>query len=287
MQSNKEQMNCMEILGGNLATRKAYEASGLDLYVESAPHLDSEIGGGDVYYVTSCASGRVTRVLLADVSGHGASVASLACSLKDALEHNVNTVSQSRFVRQMNHKFKELAEHEGQLATAVVATYFETQKRLSLGLAGHPNPFLYRARKRRWYKVNEQSVADNLKERFRNMPLGIVNDSDYPTRNVSIKKGDMLLLYSDAFIESFNRESSILGIEGVLEILNDLQTADPSKVIPELRRSIGALCPQNLGDDDATIILVHFTDRKPKIKDTLAAPFRMMRSVRDRTILQA
>jgi serine phosphatase RsbU (regulator of sigma subunit) len=183
----------------------------------------------------------------------------------------------------MNQEFKRLSEEDGHLATAVVATYFETQKRLALGLAGHPNPLFYRAADRRWYKVDEQAVSKDDQDNYRNMPLGIVHDSVYPTRNLNIEKGDMVLLYSDAFIEAFCPNSNLLGIDGVLDLLNDNCVTDPAVVIPELRKSIRSLSAGNLGGDDATLILGHFTDRKPRLSDTLAAPFRMMRDVRDRT----
>ena len=63
----------MEIWGGNRAIETSFEAPGLDIYVHSQPFQNSE-AGGDIYYLTSCASGRLSRFLLADVSGHGLSL---------------------------------------------------------------------------------------------------------------------------------------------------------------------------------------------------------------------
>ena len=74
MNHKSQRMQCMEILGGNLATDTSYQAPGLEIYVQSSPYKGSETGGGDVYYLTSCASGRITRILLADISGHGEAV---------------------------------------------------------------------------------------------------------------------------------------------------------------------------------------------------------------------
>ncbi len=59
----------MEVWGGNRATWSQFSVSGLDLSVQSEPFRSSD-GGGDVYYLSSCASGRITRMLLADVGGH-------------------------------------------------------------------------------------------------------------------------------------------------------------------------------------------------------------------------
>jgi len=54
---------------------------GLDAWVSSQPEGHA-VAGGDVYYFSSCASGRITRILLADVSGHGELIARTAAGLR-------------------------------------------------------------------------------------------------------------------------------------------------------------------------------------------------------------
>ena len=65
-----ERMHCMEVWGGNSPVDRGFATPGLQLWLHSQPYDRAE-GGGDVYYVSSCASGRITRLLLADISGHG------------------------------------------------------------------------------------------------------------------------------------------------------------------------------------------------------------------------
>ena len=131
--SAKERMQCMEIWGGNRTIDKSFEAPGLDIYVHSIPYKESKTGGGDIYYVTSCASGRICRLLLADVSGHGEDVSEIAISLRDLLRDNVNRISQARFVSQMNKEFSTVSD-SNRFATAVVATF----------LRAYEKPFLER-----------------------------------------------------------------------------------------------------------------------------------------------
>ena len=283
MNDKPQRMQCMEIIGGNRATDTSYQTPGLEIYVQSSPYKGSETGGGDVYYLTSCASGRITRILLADISGHGAAASEMAISLRDSLRKNVNTISQSRFVETMNRKFNETSE-EGDFATAVVATYFEPTKTLTVGLAGHPNPMIYRAATRKWDSLDEEAVAEDV---MGNLPLGVVSKSVYPSRQIKVEPGDMFLLYSDAFIESMNDKDKLLGIKGVIDQLNSTADQRPDQVIPQLRKNIRAISKENLKDDDATLIVGQFTDSKPRIQDTLAAPFRLLTSVRDKTELES
>ncbi len=269
----------MEIWGGNRAVDKSFEAPGLDLYVFSAPFQASKTGGGDIYYCTSCASGRITRLLLADVSGHGESASKLAITLRDLLRENVNTISQSHFIEDMNREFGKVAE-DGCFATAVVATYFEPNRNFTFGLAGHPYPIYYRAAKKIWVHLDPQELPD---DQIGNLPLGIVDNATYSGRSISTQPGDLFMLYSDAFIEAVDESGNQLGISGLLKLLNQMQQPQAPEVIPFLCANIRAMSAQNLLDDDATIFLGHIKPNKVLLRDNLLAAFRLLGKVRDNT----
>ena len=152
-EATPERMQCMEVWGGNSGVNRAFEMPGLETWVFSKPHLES-VAGGDVYYLSSCASGRITRMLLADVSGHGPAVADLATGLRNLMRKNVNLVKQSRFVTGMNRQFLRLSE-QGAFATAVVATFFQPTRRLTVCNAGHPPPLLFDASENRWSPIDD------------------------------------------------------------------------------------------------------------------------------------
>ncbi|MBA4106393.1 MAG: hypothetical protein C0485_11595 [Pirellula sp.] len=65
----------------------------------------------------------MTRMLLADISGHGKLVAQLAVNLCDLMRRNVNYIRQTRFVGAMNQQFGDFSEQDS-FATALVATFF-------------------------------------------------------------------------------------------------------------------------------------------------------------------
>ena len=268
----------MEIWGGNHAINKSFAAPGLDMFVYSKPYADSEVGGGDIYYLTSCASGRISRLLLADVCGHGEAASQLAISLRDLMRANVNKISQRQFVEGMNKEFGKVSELSG-FATAVVATFFEPKKSLAISVAGHPYPIYYRARRKQWVHLDPAESDKSLG----NLPLGIYDESDYPGRKIITEIGDKFLLYSDAFIESLNESHQILGIEGLVQLLNTRAFDKPEDVIPFLLERIGALSNDNLQEDDATLILGSITDNKVRLRDNLIAPLRLLGKVNDTT----
>ena len=126
----------MEVWGGNCAADKWFRMPGLNAWVYSQPYAQGR-SGGDVYYLSSCASGRITRMLLADVSGHGEGISEVAVGLRDLMRRNVNFIKQSRLVQEMNQQFAGVAELGG-FATALVCSYFAPTRSLQVCSAGHP-----------------------------------------------------------------------------------------------------------------------------------------------------
>src|SRR5271156_2642090 len=143
-----QQMTCMEVWGGSQLTTRGVAMGGLDAWVYSKPYGDAE-RGGDVYYASSCATGRITRLLLADVAGHGHSVAATAADLRTLMRRFVNRLDQAEFVRLLNQQFSDLSK-DSAFATALVTTFFSPAHRMTVCNAGHPRPLLYRAAENDW-----------------------------------------------------------------------------------------------------------------------------------------
>jgi sigma-B regulation protein RsbU (phosphoserine phosphatase) len=253
----EERMQCMEVWGGSQLTARGVAFGGLDAWVYSKPHDNAE-HGGDVYYASSCATGRIARLLLADVAGHGLSVASTAADLRTLMRRFVNRLDQNEFVRLLNQQFTALSK-DGAFATAVVATFFEPSRRMSMCNAGHPRPLLYRASRKQWEFLGHtgpQSAGPS------NLPLGLLEMSAYDQFDVMLEPGDRVLSYTDALMESNDASGEMLGEQGVLQILRLLGDVEPQQLIERLLKEIADRYPENLTDDDVTVFMVQVSERK-------------------------
>src|SRR5579863_10206182 len=198
-----QQMQCMEVWGGSQLANRQVEMGGLEAFVYSKPY-DGASRGGDVYYASSCATGRISRLLLADVSGHGQTVASMAADLRALMRRFVNCLDQAQFVRSLNRQFAGMSTR-GNFATAVVMTYFAPTKRLCLCNAGHPRPLVHRAGEEGW-KFLESSHSHQSADKPaeddgpRNLPLGILDIAEYDQMDVELREGDVMVCYTDALI---------------------------------------------------------------------------------------
>lgn len=244
-------MQCMEVWGGSQLTSRRVVFGGLDAWVYSKPYGDAE-HGGDVYYASSCATGRISRLLLADVAGHGAKVASVAADLRSLMRQFVNRLDQAEFVRLLNQEFTELSAL-GSFATAVVATFFEPSRRLMLCNAGHPSPMLYRAKSKEWTLLGQ---AESNAGGPRNLPLGLMSITEYEHFDVQLEPGDCLVAYTDALIESSDADGEMLGEQGILRILQKLGDVDGGALIDSLLQEIAGRYPENLSEDDVTVLVV-------------------------------
>jgi len=269
-------MQCMEVWGGSEAADRGVVMAGLDLWVYSKPYGQST-EGGDVYYVSSCATGRILRLLVADVSGHGQAVRGVAAELRGLMRRYVNHLDHTQFVRSMNQQFSALSE-AGCFATAVVSTYFAPTGRLTLCNAGHPLPLLYRAASREW------TYLDALRESSDpvNLPLGILDMGDYQTFDVPLRVGDLVLCYTDSLIESRGRDGQELGHAGLLEIVKSLDVSDPSRFISDLRAAVADQASGNLTADDVTVLMFRpngLGTRQPTLRRQVAAVTKLLGAI--------
>ena len=271
-----EVMQCMEVWGGNQPADCGVVMSGLDAWVYCKP-FGASAGGGDVYYVSSCATGRIARLLVADVSGHGAAVSELAAHLRATMRRYVNYLDQSRFVGEMNRQFASHAKL-GTFATAVVTTFFAPTNHLSLCNAGHPPPLLYRAATRKWSYL-QQTVASS--ESSGNVPLGIEDATSYDQFDVRLKVGDLVLCYTDCLPESRDRSGEFLGQEGLLDLVQSIDATDPTQLIASLLKAIADRGNGTVEGDDVTLLLFRPNGLAPRppFHRRLMAPFKLGKAI--------
>lgn len=248
-----QQMACMEVWGGNRLANHETAFSGLDVWVHSRPHGQSR-QGGDVVHASNCATGRITRLLLADVAGHGGTVAATGVALGVLMRRFVNYLDQSELVRQLNRQFAGLAAQSA-FATALVATYFAPTRRLTISNAGHPRPLIYRAAVGAWHPLAEGPAAPGL----RNVPLGLFDTADFDTIDITLEPGDLVLAYSDALPESPGSDGHMVGEDGILAAVRDIGSEAPARLIPALLADLRRRHPAGLADDDLTVMLVRAT----------------------------
>src|SRR5215813_13892924 len=100
---------CNEVWGGNRKIVREVKVASVTAWVASLP-LNEDEGGGDLYYMTVCGHNLISRVTLADVSGHGGTVSATAETLHRLMRENIDVWDQSDFMRKLNDTFARSVE---------------------------------------------------------------------------------------------------------------------------------------------------------------------------------
>lgn len=266
-----ERMQCMEVWGGNEAINQCVEMTGLNVWVNCQPYRGAK-QGGDVYYLSACASGRIARLMLADVSGHGQQVSPIAADLRGLMRRYVNYISQQKFVEKLNTRFEPLAAL-GQFATGIAFTFFGPTRMLTICNFGHPMPLIYRANQGEWVQLEKEVRTE---QEPRNLPLGIVENRSIRQCETQLREGDAVFCFTDGVSEAQTSDGELLGSEGVYQLVREFPMNDPAQLIPWLQERLQQMHADNLNRDDMTSMLFQANGTSPSWKDNLLAPFRLL-----------
>jgi serine phosphatase RsbU (regulator of sigma subunit) len=205
-------------------------------------------------------------------------VASTAANLRTLMRRFVNRLDQTEFVRLLNQQFTALSE-VGTFATAVVSTFFAPTRRMIVCNAGHPRPLLYRSAVQEWTLLGADPATEAVTSN--NMPLGILDVTEYEQFDVELEPGDCVLNYTDALVESRDADGEMLGETGLLRIVRLLGDVEPRFLTKALLREIADRFPTNLTEDDVTVLLVRANGRRPRfsLRDFLWANLRIAGSL--------
>lgn len=254
-------MKCMEVWGGNVEAENGVSVHGIDAWITSQPYMGNT-GGGDIHYVSMCGAGRIARFVLADVAGHGEEVSDLAVMLRSLMRKHIGAVDQTRFAVTLNRAFNRLSR-DGKFATAVLSTYFAPSDQLITCLAGHPRPLWYQAAKNQWTLLSQD--MPNTVPVLAGVPFGIIHPTDYHQFAVTLGKGDLVVLYTDAMTETAGPPSRSIGEDGLLQLAESVDTSDPAgfgrSLIAEVDKEFGL--SRSTRTDDLTIMVLHHNAADP------------------------
>ncbi len=240
------EIKCAEVWGGIRNQEQNVIAAGLTASLFSAACEGGK--GGDIYYLSVCDGGELTRVAIADVVGHGSTVSEVSQGLYDSLHDHMNDPDGGKVLAALNG----LAVARGitSLTTASIVGYFTVNGTGFFACAGHLPTLVKRRGSDKWEEVKPDDPGDE----FVNMPLGAVPDVTYGQGMVKLQSGDRLLLYTDGVIEAPSRDGELFGLGRLHETLNRL--ADSS--LPELKQGVLAAVREHSGGtlvhDDVTIM---------------------------------
>jgi sigma-B regulation protein RsbU (phosphoserine phosphatase) len=206
-----------------------------EIYGASLP--SGEVGG-DLVDLVQSADGWTAYV--ADVSGHGVSPGVLMAMFK-ATVHTLllNGCDGAKLLDGIHQTLYPLKTSN----MFVTAGFLQERGgHLSLSLAGHPALLHF-----------QRCAGLTCEYPAQDLPLGILPQQSFTTREIDCEPGDILLLLTDGITEAADRQGAELGVEPIksgLQQWADLPLAEVFRNIRELAIAVGKQ------EDDQTMLLI-------------------------------
>ncbi len=226
--------------------------------------------GGDIHYLGVCRAGKLVRLAVADVAGHGRAITDVSQIIYDSLEAHMCECSPSGDPVGADHEAHPCALESGRIlsevnrsafdrgltamTTAVVVAYSPAEQTLSVAYAGHPPVLLRPADQAKWSFLEPDIEEKSGTCSGHAYPLALAEDSVYGETRVHASHGDRLFVYTDGVTETPDVDRELFG-EDRLRVL--LQTAADAP-LPEIKSAVLRALFEHSGGplthDDVTLV---------------------------------
>ena len=202
--------------------------------------------GGDFYDYFRIDEDRIGLVI-ADVSDKGVPAALFMVVSRTLLRSSV-TDNPENLGEAITSANRQLCENNERMmfVTAFVGIYSVKTGEIRYVNAGHENPVIYR---------NKDNCYVQLQDEH-DIMLGLLEDAEYTERTMHLEQKDRLFLYTDGIPEARNVEDNMLGMDGMMNILNNMTDFSGQKLLDNIIQEVqtfSAACPQS---DDITMLLL-------------------------------
>ena len=243
-------LSCGQTWSGSGLTSGGMMLPGLEVWVQSVPAGEAH-AGGDVHYLSNCPECIVSRIALADVSGHGDQVVAFADALRHLMVKYLTALDQEALMRDLNRATR-LALGSFHYATMLALGWHGLKGRLVVTNAGHPPPMWYRAASQSWTWLE----IDRGSGKAAGVPLGLLEDMQYFRRVIKLQQDDLVVLYSDGASEAMNTAGTELGRDGLMSLAGESDVHSAATCGAALAQSLLSFRGGDSAQDDQTVIVL-------------------------------
>lgn len=186
-------------------------------------------------------------LLVADVSGKGASAAFYMAELKGVINHLYREVmSPASLIAECNYSLKDSFDKVTYI-TLNVAQFRIPEKKFLLSRAGHTPAIFFNAQENECLELHPDGMA-----------IGLVTFARDKLKEVELpyQKGDILLLFSDGLTEIMNKEEEMLGIDQVKRLILENHNLSAEEIKQKILDFSIEFSGNGVSRDDLTFIIL-------------------------------
>ncbi|HBA83594.1 MAG TPA: hypothetical protein DCZ95_05815 [Verrucomicrobia bacterium] len=220
-------------------------ASSVEIFARMLPAR--EVGGD--YYDFFLVDRDHMGALVADVAGKGAGAGLFMMRMRTLLRDNARgNLSAADTLKRVNQLM--LPDNQSMMFTTMIYLICNLQTgRLVFCNAGHPPPLVLRKGSPEWLEAAPEEI---------NPPLGIREAVGFKDRELTLAKGDSLILYTDGATEAVDSGDHLFGDQRLLECVKRQALSSNHEICDEIYREL-ALYQQGLEQfDDITMLFLKY-----------------------------
>jgi len=204
--------------------------------------------GGDYYDFFQLDDGKL-GIVIGDVSGKGPSAAFYMAEIKGIIESFAQTYSSPKeLLIQVNRTIYNSIDRKT-FITMIYAVFEPKQRKLTFCRAGHCPPILCQARSEDYQMLEPTGLGLGLDN-------GPLFDMTITEQTVRLKKGDIVLLYTDGVTEARNMEDEEFNEVRLGEVMAELKTLPASEFREQLVKRIESFVGEQQRHDDLTFVVM-------------------------------
>ena len=206
-------------------------------------NYSSGLVGGDYYDYVRITEGQL-GIVVADVSGKGIPAALIMAAFRASLIAEVrNNYAIRTIFAKVNKLLWESVEVD-RFVTAIYGVLDISARRFTYVNAGHNPGLLYRG------------ATDTLDTLDSTGPLlGTLETATFKEKQVEIRRGDILALYTDGITESMNEAKELFGEDRLRDVIRSRKEGSAAEIVRGIRETVGAFSGGE-SDDDLTVVVI-------------------------------
>jgi Amt family ammonium transporter len=200
--------------------------------------------GGDFFDIMELKPG-LTRILLADATGHGVQAALITMAIKtiyESLKRGIYSVNELLFY--LNNEFLHSFQNLNQFFTCIIIDIDTNKNKIRYSSAGHLPQFLING-----------SVITKLEKTGR--MVGVTAKSPYTSKEFEFKPDSGLFLFTDGLIEEWNADKEEFGenrLEELIQSAGEISIGKYVDTVLQAQRDFMGTIP---AQDDISVIAIH------------------------------
>lgn len=200
--------------------------------------------GGDFYDFIDVTENKV-GLIIGDVAGKGLPAALFMALSRSFLRAQAIGNLKTNIVLERTNRLIANDAKEGIFVSAIYAILDTSNNILRFSNAGHNPPLLF------------HSATNNCEVlKTKGIVLGVLDEVRFHEKEVPLKKGDIVIFYTDGVIEAINENGRQFGMNRLIKILKDNSYLQASELVSMIEERVKEFARNQPQFDDLTIMVV-------------------------------